>query len=101
MSIKKRNVFIIIILAILIVILFLFGKYILSNNNVVVRGDNITKKVENNDQNKNDIKTILGNLNGKVEVNNNLPIKQNINTKTKKVKMLFFGTGNRLVVSKH
>ncbi len=89
MSIKKRNVFIVIILAILIVILFLFGKYILSNNNVIVRGGNIIGKVENNNQDKNDVKTILGSLTGRVETDDDLKIKQN--KKIKQIKMLFFG----------
>ena len=90
MSIKKRNVFIIIILAILIAILFLFGRYILLSNNVVVRGDNITGEIENHNQNgEKENKTILGNLIGKVEVDNSLKTKQD--KKMREVKLLFFG----------
>ena len=88
---RKGVVFMIAFMITLTGVLFLFGKYILSNNNnVIVRGDNITGEIENHKQNgeeKN--KTILGDLNGGIEGDNDLEIKQDI--KTKKVKMLFFG----------
>ncbi len=88
---RKGVVFMIAFMITLTGVLFLFGKYILSNNNnVIVRGDNITGEIENHKQSgeeKN--KTILGDLSGGIEGDNSLKIKQD--TKTKKVKMLFFG----------